>query len=102
MTAVVASSGFFIPCCKPTKDGLAWITTRLLRAFDAFNLTSFLTHRSALRRRDLAFRLPLWPRFIHHSRLAARILETGDFSNVSFRTRDCTRVDRGELRADGR
>jgi hypothetical protein len=41
MTVVVASSGFSIPFCKPTKDQLAWITTRLRWVLGAFYLTGF-------------------------------------------------------------
>jgi hypothetical protein len=59
MTVVVASSGFSIPHCKPTKDQLAWITTRLRWVLGAFYLTRFLTHHIPDHRSSLMFRLGL-------------------------------------------
>jgi hypothetical protein len=46
MAVAVAGSGVSIPSCKPTKDQLAWIATRLRWVLDAFYLTRFLTHHS--------------------------------------------------------
>ena len=59
-------AGGSIPCWKQrTKgQGLAWIATRLRWVLDAFDLTSFLTHRSARHRRGLAFGVRLWRQFI--------------------------------------
>jgi hypothetical protein len=93
-------AGGSIPCWKQrTKgQGLAWIATRLRWVLDAFDLTSFLTHRSARHRRGLAFRVRLWRQFIPDLVPA----ETADYSILSFsNTRLHTRRPWG-ICADGR
>ena len=55
MAVVVADLGVSTPCCKPTKDQLAWIATRLRWGLDAFYLTRFLPHHSPDHRRGLRY-----------------------------------------------
>jgi hypothetical protein len=92
MAVVVAGSGVSFPCCKPTKDQLAWIATRLRWVLDAFYLTHFLTHHSPDHRRGLTFRLRL-RRFIRafSDRAYFRGQKSSclSLSNTRLHTREC-------------
>ena len=88
-------AGGSIPCWKQRTKGHWLVAARLRWVLDAFYVTLFLTYHSPVRRRCLTFRSREWRRLNREFAPAARFSESGAFSILSFRIRDCKVVSRG-------